>query len=59
MSYEIICPCCGKQIEISIDSSGNATAFLLCENRISVNEVFQKTGIELGIVESEDINNGF
>lgn len=57
--YIINCPCCSKQIEISVDSSGNATAFLLHENKISVNEVFQKTGIELGIVESEDINNGF
>lgn len=51
--YIVSCPCCGKQIKISIDSSGNATAFLLDKNKISQNELFQKTGIELGIVESE------
>ena len=48
------CPCCNEQIEISIDSSGIATAFLLDKNKISQNELFQKTGIELGIVESEE-----
>lgn len=48
------CPCCGKQIKISIDGSGNATAFLLDKNKISQNELFQKAGIELGIVESEE-----
>ena len=48
------CPCCGEQIEISIDSSGITTAFLLDKNKISQNKLFQKTGIELGIVESEE-----
>lgn len=56
MNYEIICPCCGKQIKISVDGSGNATAFLLDKNKISQEELFNKTGIELGIVESEECN---
>lgn len=56
MSYEIRCPCCGEQIKISIDGSGNATAFLLDKNGISQSELFNKMGIELGIVESEEYN---
>lgn len=52
--YTVNCPCCGEQIKISINGSGNATAFLLDKNKISLNELFQKTGIELGIVESEE-----
>lgn len=56
MNHIVICPCCGKQIKISIDSSGNTTAFLLDKNKISQNELFHKTGIELGIVESEEID---
>ena len=52
--YTVDCPCCGEQIKISINGSGNATAFLLDKNKISQNELFQKTGIELGIVESEE-----
>ena len=51
--YIVNCPCCGEQLKISIDSSGNATAFLLDKNKISQNDLFQKCGIELGIVESE------
>ena len=51
--YIVNCPCCGKQLKISIDSSGNATAFLLDKNKISQNDLFQKCGFELGIVESE------
>lgn len=51
--YIVNCPCCGKQLKISIDSSGNATAFLLGKNKISQEELFEKYGIELGIVESE------
>ena len=51
--YIVNCPCCGEQLKISIDSSGNATAFLLDKNKISQNDLFQKYGIELGIVESE------
>jgi len=58
MSYEIICPCCGKQIEISIDNSGNATAFLLRKNKISQEELFNTFGIELGIVNTdEEVND--
>ena len=52
--YIVNCPCCGEQLKISIDSSGNATAFLLDKNKISQNDLFQKYGIELGIVESSD-----
>lgn len=51
--YIVNCPCCGEQLKISIDSSGNATAFLLHKNMISQSDLFQKCGIELGIVESE------
>ena len=51
--YIVNCPCCGEQLKISIDSSGNATDFLLDKNKISQNDLFQKYGIELGIVESE------
>ena len=54
MDYTVDCPCCGKQIKISIDGSGNSTAFLLDKNKIFQNKLFQKTGIELGIVESEE-----
>lgn len=54
MEYTVNCPCCGAKIKISINGSGNATTFLLNKNKISQNELFQKTGIELGIVESEE-----
>lgn len=54
MEYIVNCPCCGEQIKISIDGSGNATTFLLDKNKISKNELFQKMGIELGVVESEE-----
>ena len=50
--YIVNCPCCGEQLKISIDSSGNATAFLLDKNKISQNELSNRFGIELGIVES-------
>lgn len=51
--YVINCPCCNHKLKIQLDSSGNATAFLLEETKISQEELFQKYGIELGIVESE------
>ena len=54
MEYLCICPCCGEQLKISVDSSGNATAFLLDKNEISQNELSNRFGIELGIVESSD-----
>lgn len=52
--YTVNCPCCGEQIKISINGSGNATVFLLDKNKISQNELSSKFGIELGIVESND-----
>lgn len=52
--YIVNCPCCGEQLKISIDSSGNATAFLLDKNKISQDELSNRFGIELGIVESSD-----
>ena len=52
--YSFICPCCGEQLKISIDSSGNATTFLLDKNKISREELSNIFGIELGIVESSD-----
>ena len=55
--YIVNCACCGEQLKISIDSSGNATAFLLDKNKISQNELSNRFGIELGIVESsEEVN---
>ena len=52
--YIVNCPCCGEQLKISIDSSGNTTAFLLDKNKISQEELSNRFGIELGIVESSD-----
>lgn len=52
--YIVNCPCCGEQLKISIDSSGNTTAFLLDKNKISQNELSNRFGIELGVVESSD-----
>lgn len=55
--YIVNCPCCGEQLKISIDSSGNVTAFLLDKNKISKDELSNIFGIELGIVESsEEVN---
>ena len=55
--YIVNCPCCGEKLKISIDSSGNATAFLLDKNKISQNELSNRFSIELGIVESsEEVN---
>ena len=55
--YIVNCPCCGEQLKISINSSGNATAFLLDKNKISKDELSNIFGIELGIVESsEEVN---
>lgn len=54
MDYTVNCPCCGKQIKISIDGSGDATAFLLDKNKISQNELSNGFGIELGVVESSN-----
>ena len=53
--YIVNCPCCGEQLKISIDSSGNATAFLLDKKPISQSELSEKYGIELGIVEGNDL----
>lgn len=52
-NYVINCPCCNNKIKISVNDSSHATAFLLDKNNISQDELFQKMGIELGIVESE------
>lgn len=51
MDYTVNCPCCGKQIKISIDGSGDVAAFLLDKNKISQNELSNDFGIELGVVE--------
>ena len=50
--YIISCPCCNEKLKIYVDSSGNPTAFLLKEKRISQEELSNIFGIELGIVES-------
>ena len=58
MDYTVDCPCCGTQIKISIDGSGNATAFLLDKNKISQNELSNYFCIELGIVNmDEEVND--
>ena len=54
--YSFICPCCGEQLKISVDSSGNATAFLLDKIPISQKKLSEDFGIELGITEGEVIN---
>ena len=55
--YIVNCPCCVEQLKISIDSSGNATAFLLDKNKILQSELSNRFSIELGIVESsEEVN---
>lgn len=55
--YIVNCPCCGEQLKISIDSSCNATVFLLDKNKISQAELSNDFGIELGIVKSnEEVN---
>ena len=55
--YIVNCPYCGEQLKISIDSSGNATAFLLDKNKILQSELSNRFSIELGIVESsEEVN---
>ena len=53
--YIVNCPCCGEQLKISIDSSGITTAFLLDKKPISQSELAEKYGIELGIVEGNDL----
>ena len=53
--YIVNCPYCGEQLKISIDSSGNATAFLLDKKPISQSELAEKYGIQLGIVEGNDL----
>lgn len=50
----ISCPCCNEKIKVIIDDSGAATAFLLDKNKISQNELSNRFGIELGIVESSE-----
>ena len=54
--YSFICPCCGEQLKISVDSSGNATAFLLDKIPIAQEKLSEDFGIELGITEDEVIN---
>ena len=54
--YSFICPCCGDQLKISVDRSGNATAFLLDKIPISQEKLSEDFGIELGITEGEVIN---
>ena len=52
--YSFICPCCGEQLKISVDSSGNATAFLLDKIPISQEKLSEDFRIELGIVKSNE-----
>lgn len=59
VNYVINCPCCNNKIKIQANDSGTPTVFLFDKNNISQDELFQKTGIELGIVESEEKNDEF
>ena len=52
--YIVNCACCGEQLKISIDSSGNATAFLLDKIPISQEKLSEDFRIELGIVKSNE-----
>ena len=52
--YIVNCPCCGKKLKISVDSSGDATAFLLDKNEISQEKLSEDFRIELGIVKSNE-----
>ena len=54
MEYLCICPCCGEQLKISVDSSGNATAFLLDKIPSSQGKLSEDFRIELGIVKSNE-----
>lgn len=54
IEYSFICPCCGEQLKISVDSCGNATAFLVDKIPISQEKLSEDFGIELGIVRSNE-----
>lgn len=53
----ITCPCCGKKIEVSFESSGNPNAFLVDKRPIPQAELSEKYGIELGITEGGETWN--
>lgn len=54
IEYSFICPCCGEQLKISVDSCGNATAFLVDKIPISQEKLSEDFRIELGIVKSNE-----
>lgn len=54
IEYSFICPCCGEQLKISVDSCGNATAFLVDKIPILQEKLSEDFGIELGIVRSNE-----
>lgn len=54
IEYSFICPCCGEQLKISVDSCGNATAFLVDKIPISQEKLSEDFSIELGIVKSNE-----
>lgn len=54
IEYSFICPCCGEQLKISVDSCGNTTAFLVDKIPISQEKLSEDFGIELGIVKSNE-----
>lgn len=49
--FIIRCPCCNNQIEVQEDDSGNTSAFLVDKEPLSLSELFQECGIELGVIE--------
>ncbi len=56
--YIVRCPCCGTKTKISIGSDDKVTVFLFDE-KLSQKDVFEKSGIELGILEREkEVSHG-
>lgn len=54
MDKQVIrCPCCGEQIEVCFDDSGNYSAVIFSEFKKVTMEQLSKKGFELGVPESE------
>lgn len=46
-----ICPCCGKEIELTIVKNGSGyIATSIFDKEVSHNELSEKFGIELGVI---------
>lgn len=50
--YICKCPCCNNKLKIQADdSNSNIAVFLFEKNNISQKDLFEKYGIELGVIE--------